>query len=108
MVFISTPIQCFFAWRIKKITQSSWIPLLIVTLSIASMGTFSPNQSYLIELTSSCIAGGIWTGIKLIIIKLFARKPELHQPALLWFLTACLADITISVTLIRSIVGNQI
>ncbi|KAK7468233.1 hypothetical protein VKT23_002741 [Stygiomarasmius scandens] len=85
MVFVSTPIQCFFAWRIQRITQSFWVPILIVTLSAASM------------------AGGIWTGIKLIIIKLFARKPELHESALLWFLTSCVADVMITATLVRSL-----
>ncbi|THU98830.1 hypothetical protein K435DRAFT_520009 [Dendrothele bispora CBS 962.96] len=85
MVLISTPIQCFFAWRIQRITQSSWIPVFIVILSAASM------------------AGGIWTGVKLFIIKLFARKPELHESALLWFLTSCVADVMITATLVRSL-----
>jgi hypothetical protein len=26
------------------------------------------------------------------VVKTFANKPKLHNPALLWFLTACVAD----------------
>ncbi|KIK65256.1 hypothetical protein GYMLUDRAFT_39615 [Collybiopsis luxurians FD-317 M1] len=85
IVAISTPIQCFFAWRIWKITKSLWIPAIIVVLSLAST------------------AGGVITGAKIAILKLFAKKPELHWSALLWFLTSCVADLLITGTLVRSL-----
>jgi hypothetical protein len=37
-------------------------------------------------------------------LKLFARKPELHLPALVWFLSSCVADILITVFLVISLV----
>ncbi|KAG6875205.1 hypothetical protein C0993_010378, partial [Termitomyces sp. T159_Od127] len=83
VVAVSTPIQLFFAWRIKKLTKSVWIPLVI-------------------SLTSD-IAGGCWTGTKIAILKLFAKKPELHTPALVWFLSACVADILITASLVHSL-----
>ncbi|KAJ7348848.1 hypothetical protein DFH08DRAFT_863617 [Mycena albidolilacea] len=74
IVAVSTPIQLFFAWRIKSLTKSWWIPILIVLLAIASL------------------VGGVWTAVMISIVKTFANKPKLHNPALLWFLTACVAD----------------
>ncbi|KAE9401217.1 hypothetical protein BT96DRAFT_612723 [Gymnopus androsaceus JB14] len=85
IVLISTPIQCFFAWRIQKITNTYWIPIVIVVLSMAST------------------AGGFITGVKIAIIKLFIKKPELHWPALLWFLPSCAADLLITATLVRGL-----
>ncbi|KAF5364845.1 hypothetical protein D9757_011276 [Collybiopsis confluens] len=38
------------------------------------------------------------------ILKLFAKKPELHWSALLWFLTSCVADLLITGTLVRTLV----
>lgn len=49
-------------------------------------------------------AGGFITGVKVAILKLFALKPELHWPALLWLLTSCVADLLITATLVRSLV----
>ncbi|KAG6863410.1 hypothetical protein C0991_006124, partial [Blastosporella zonata] len=37
------------------------------------------------------------------IVKTFARKPELHNPALLWFLAACVSDILITASLVFSL-----
>lgn len=49
-------------------------------------------------------AGGFITGVKVAILKLFALKPQLHWPALLWLLTSCVADLLITATLVRSLV----
>ncbi|KAG6828230.1 hypothetical protein H0H92_008728 [Tricholoma furcatifolium] len=85
IVAVSTPIQMFFAWRIWKLTKSIWIPLLITLFALVSFG------------------GGCWTGVKITIVKLFAKKPELHYPALMWFLSACLADVLITASLVYSL-----
>ncbi|KAJ3576988.1 hypothetical protein NP233_g28 [Leucocoprinus birnbaumii] len=82
VVSISVPIQLFFAWRIRALTKQSIISAIIAVLSLASF------------------AGGLWTTILITIVKLFSRKPELHWPALVWFLTAAIADIMITVTLV--------
>ncbi|KAF9459784.1 hypothetical protein BDZ94DRAFT_1267364 [Collybia nuda] len=85
IVAVSTPIQIFFAWRIRILTKSNWIPAAICLFAFVSL------------------AGGLWTGAKLVIIKLFARKPELHNPALVWFLASCAADILITATLVLNL-----
>lgn len=48
-------------------------------------------------------AGAIWTSVKITIIKVFARKPELHPPALLWFSASCVVDVLITASLVRSL-----
>jgi len=53
-------------------------------------------------------AGGLWTTIKISIIKLFSRKPELHWSALVWFLAAAVADVLITVTLVINLVCNEV
>lgn len=52
-------------------------------------------------------AGGIWTTYGVIHVRLFIRKPELHTPALIWFLTACAADVLITVVLVIALVGVE-
>lgn len=54
--------------------------------------------------TMAFAAGGFLTGVKIAILKLFALKPELHWPALLWLVTSTVADLLITGTLVRSLV----
>jgi hypothetical protein len=82
IVAISMPIQLFFAWRIFRLTKQSLIAIVISLLSFVSF------------------TGGVWTTVKIIIIKSFSRKPELHWSALVWFLAATVADVLITVTLV--------
>ncbi|KAJ7221526.1 hypothetical protein GGX14DRAFT_694746 [Mycena pura] len=86
VVAVSTPIQLFFAWRIRSITKSYWIPAIVSILAFAAC------------------AGGIWTGVGIRIVKTFANKPKLHTSALLWFLSSCVADILITISLVISLV----
>ncbi|KAF8167049.1 hypothetical protein K438DRAFT_247458 [Mycena galopus ATCC 62051] len=81
VVLVSMPIQIFFAWRIHQLTKSLWIPAIISVLAVASF------------------AGGVWTATMVQILREFAKKPLLHNSALLWFLAACVADILITVSL---------
>ncbi|KAF5327055.1 hypothetical protein D9619_005009 [Psilocybe cf. subviscida] len=85
IVAVSTPIQLFFAWRIKLLTKSNILPIIVAILSIVSL------------------AGGTWTTALIVKIKLFSRKPELHWPALVWFISACLADIMITTVLVMNL-----
>lgn len=85
IVAISTPIQLFFAWRIRKLTKTIILPCFICLLALVSFG------------------GGTWTTVKLVVIKLFSRKPELHEPALIWFISSCIADVLITAVLVFSL-----
>ncbi|KAF7372846.1 hypothetical protein MSAN_00490600 [Mycena sanguinolenta] len=82
VVLVSMPIQLLYAWRIHRLTNSFWIPAIISVLAMASF------------------AGGVWTAITIQILRQFSKKPLLHNPALLWFLGACVADILITVSLV--------
>ncbi|RDB17466.1 hypothetical protein Hypma_001629 [Hypsizygus marmoreus] len=53
--------------------------------------------------TDLSLAGGIWTGVRIAVIKLFIRKPELHTPALMWFMSSCVADVLITASLVISL-----
>jgi len=85
IVAVSTPIQLFFAWRIKVLTKTNWVSMLICLFAIVSL------------------AGGIWTGIMVAVLKFFAKKPQLHNPALVWFLSSCVADVLITTSLVISL-----
>lgn len=89
IVAISTPIQFFFAWRVRLLTKSNWLGLLICFFAIVSL------------------AGGIWTTILIVKVKVFARKIELHWSALVWFLAACVADILITVVLVITLTKRK-
>ncbi|KAF9479862.1 hypothetical protein BDN70DRAFT_878286 [Pholiota conissans] len=85
IVLVSTPIQLFFAWRIYLLTKSKALTFAVTAFALISLG------------------GGTWTTILLIKIKLFARKPELHWPALVWFLSASIADVLITIVLVLTL-----
>ncbi|KAJ3507118.1 hypothetical protein NLJ89_g6485 [Agrocybe chaxingu] len=89
IVAVSTPIQFFFAWRIRLLTKSNILALIISCFSIVSL------------------AGGIWTTVLIAKFKLFSRKPELHTSALVWFLSACVADVLITVVLVMSLSSRK-
>lgn len=85
VVLVSMPIQLFFAWRIYQLTKSPWIPAVIAIFAVASF------------------AGGLWTTTRIQVLRLFAEKPMLHVPALLWFLASCVADVLITVSLVLTL-----
>ncbi|KAJ7700773.1 hypothetical protein B0H17DRAFT_1046602 [Mycena rosella] len=89
VVLVSTPIQLFFAWRIRSLTKSYWVPAIIAILALASC------------------TGGIWTAAMIKIVKTFANKPKLHNSALLWFLSSCVADILITISLVLSLARRK-
>ncbi|KAI5886559.1 uncharacterized protein SCHCODRAFT_01194301 [Schizophyllum commune H4-8] len=89
IVFISLPIQCFIAWRIWNMTKSMIIPFVIVLLGLVSFG------------------GGIWLTQKIVEVKYFARKPDLHWAALVWLVAAAAADILITVALVWNLARRK-
>jgi len=89
VVLVSMPIQIFFAWRIHQLTKSIWIPAIISVLGVASF------------------AGGLWTSALVQILREFAKKPLLHNSALLWFLASCVADVLITVSLVLTLTKKK-
>ncbi|KAJ7238119.1 hypothetical protein B0H12DRAFT_100259 [Mycena haematopus] len=89
VVLVSTPIQIFFAWRIWTITRVVWAPVVVGALAVVAF------------------AGGIYTATKVALIKQFVHKPELHAPALVWFLASCAADVIITVALVLTLTHRK-
>ncbi|TFK21502.1 hypothetical protein FA15DRAFT_78689 [Coprinopsis marcescibilis] len=79
---IAAPVQMFVGWRIRIISRSSWLLLLIWALALTGLG------------------GGIWLSVTVTQIREFARKPELHWPALLWLLSSAIVDVVITISLV--------
>ena len=103
------PIQLFFAWRIFLLTKSKALALLITLLAVVSFGGLLKSLVASGVLTIKLhAAGGIWTTERLVAIKVFARKPELHTPALVWFLSACIADVLITISLVFTLVRRAL
>lgn len=84
-VMISSPVQIFTAWRIMIISRSKWMGLVISALSLASF------------------AGGLWTTVDVAVFRVFARKPELNRPGVVWFVASAVADVLITGSLIYSL-----
>ncbi|KAJ7655500.1 hypothetical protein B0H17DRAFT_1213966 [Mycena rosella] len=89
VVLVSTPIQLYFAWRIRSLTKSYWVPITIAVLALASC------------------TGGIWTAAMIHIVQTFANKAKLHNSALVWFLSSCVADILITISLVISLTRRK-
>ncbi|KAJ6472364.1 hypothetical protein C8R47DRAFT_728142 [Mycena vitilis] len=85
VVLVSMPIQMFFAWRICQLTASLWIPLIVSVCAVASF------------------AGGVWTSVRIVVLKYIADKILLHDSELLWLLAACAADVIISAALVLAL-----
>ncbi|KAJ7124632.1 hypothetical protein C8R43DRAFT_37352 [Mycena crocata] len=89
VVVISMPIQVFFAWRIYQLRTTVWIPLIISVVAVASF------------------AGGLWTSVRIYVLKHIANKILLHDSELLWLLAACVADVIITVSLVLTLRGRK-
>ncbi|KAJ3500162.1 hypothetical protein NLJ89_g9913 [Agrocybe chaxingu] len=100
VVAIATPIHLYVARRIHIIHQSVWVPIIICTLSFASMG-----QS-LLSLALSILITHIL--ILFMIIFASARLPaKLLSPALLWMIAAAVADLLIAAALSWSLYNRK-
>ncbi|KAF4619710.1 hypothetical protein D9613_004813 [Agrocybe pediades] len=88
-VSVSMPIQIFFAWRIKLLTKSTLLAAIVTILAVVSFGA------------------GVYTTALIIKFKEFSRKPELNTPALVWFLTACVADLLITAVLVMALTRRK-
>lgn len=87
------------------LTKKYWISTFIVFLVVLSLSVsivFALVSSDQLIYTRS--AGGIWTAVKWVKIRLIVRKPELHYPALLWFLSSSVADVVITIALVINLV----
>ncbi|KAF9262827.1 hypothetical protein L218DRAFT_928856 [Marasmius fiardii PR-910] len=83
-VLISTPVQMFMAWRIKVITGTYLVGLVICFFSLISL------------------AGGCMVTANVVILKTFDKKDtfRFNFPGVMWFVASAVADVLITVTLV--------
>ena len=94
--------------RIWNMTKTMIIPFVIVLLGLVSFGTPSqPNLPPSRNLTRPSPGGGIWLTQKIVEVKYFARKPDLHWAALVWLVAAAAADILITVALVWNLARRK-
>ncbi|KAJ7453144.1 hypothetical protein FB451DRAFT_672232 [Mycena latifolia] len=84
-VFISTPIQFFFAWRISVITESWIMPMLISMLAIASFG------------------GGAATTTIVTLNPDFASFGSFHAEVNTWLISSAACDVVVTSSLVWSL-----
>ena len=71
--------------------------------AFTSLGVYAILSFDCIELDRR-VGGGVWTAVRVVVLKLFALKPHFATPAMVWFLAACVADLLIAVTLVTYLV----
>ncbi|KAJ7181517.1 hypothetical protein C8R43DRAFT_1116889 [Mycena crocata] len=74
VLLVSFPIQMFFIWRIRTLTQTNIIPAIIFAFSLVGLG------------------GGVWTTVMIPIAGRFSRIPMLYRSAEVWFISSSVAD----------------
>ncbi|KAF7770689.1 hypothetical protein Agabi119p4_6663 [Agaricus bisporus var. burnettii] len=89
MIAVSTPVQLFIAWRIIIISGKRYFAFLIWAFALISTG------------------GAIWLAHTVVDVKRFARKPDLHWPALTWLLASMIADVIITFSLVHSLAKRR-
>ncbi|CAA7268604.1 unnamed protein product [Cyclocybe aegerita] len=91
VVAIATPIHLYVARRIHILHESIWVPLIICTLSFASM------------------AGGIWSSVATVHNGIYVQHlpAKLLSPALLWMVAAAVADLLIAAALSWSLYNRK-
>ncbi|KAJ7087057.1 hypothetical protein C8R44DRAFT_820259 [Mycena epipterygia] len=81
VLLVAFPIQMFFLWRIRMLTQNNVILGIIFIFSLVGLG------------------GGIWTTVMVQVAGKFSRIPLLYRSAEVWFISSSVTDVCIAVRL---------
>jgi len=81
VILVGFPIQLFFIWRIRTLTQNNIIPGVILLFSFVAFG------------------GGVWTTVMVPIVAKFSNIPMLYRSAEVWLISSGATDICIAVSL---------
>jgi len=84
-VLISTPIQLFIAWRVRVVTSSILLPVLISIFAICSLG------------------GGIATTIIVTLHPRFADFGQFHPEVITWLVSSASCDVFLTGSLVYSL-----
>ncbi|KAJ6573440.1 hypothetical protein DFH09DRAFT_1151871 [Mycena vulgaris] len=85
LVAISMPVQLFVAWRVKMLTQSYFVPILIAVLAIVSFG------------------GGLSVTIMVSLRPEYAGFGNFHPFVMTWLSSSAACDVILSMALIYSL-----
>ncbi|KAF5378237.1 hypothetical protein D9757_009155 [Collybiopsis confluens] len=86
---ISAPVQIFYAWRIRVIMKSNWIPVLICMATMSSM------------------AGAFWTSVSVVRARSYINHELVNHGALTWTISTVGSDMIICASLITSLVRRK-
>ncbi|KAJ7171268.1 hypothetical protein C8R46DRAFT_1349308 [Mycena filopes] len=78
VIIVGFPIQLFFIWRIRSLTQRTILPSIILMFSLVALG------------------GGIWTTAMVPVTGTFNRIPMLYRSAQVWLIASAVTDLSIA------------
>ncbi|KAJ7195367.1 hypothetical protein GGX14DRAFT_575683 [Mycena pura] len=81
VLVVGFPIQLFFIWRIRTLTQSSLLPGIILLFACVAL------------------ACGIWTTVLIPMVAKFENIPKLYRSAQIWLITSAVTDLCIAASL---------
>ncbi|KAF7352020.1 hypothetical protein MVEN_01164300 [Mycena venus] len=81
VILVGFPIQLFFIWRIRTLTQNNLLPGIIFLFCLVAFG------------------GGVWTTVMVPIVAKFRNIPQLYRSAEVWLIASGVTDICIAVSL---------
>ncbi|KAJ7346167.1 hypothetical protein DFH08DRAFT_870663 [Mycena albidolilacea] len=81
VMLVAFPIQLFFLWRIRTLTQNTLLPGVILLFALVAFG------------------GGVWTTAMVPIVAKFRNIPQLYRSAEVWLIASGVTDICIAVSL---------
>ncbi|KAJ6629789.1 hypothetical protein B0H10DRAFT_1209937 [Mycena sp. CBHHK59/15] len=87
-VLISTPTQLFMAWRIRLVTKSKWLALVVAVLAFTSL------------------AGGIAATIGVSLVRKFALFSHVEAAITTWLTSTAFADVAVTAFLVNFLVRS--
>ncbi|KAJ6604018.1 hypothetical protein B0H10DRAFT_2078122 [Mycena sp. CBHHK59/15] len=81
VILVGFPIQLFFIWRIRTLTESNLLSGVIFVFSIVAFG------------------GGVWTTVMVPITAKFSNIPMLYRSAEVWLISSGVTDLCIATSL---------
>ncbi|KAJ7061580.1 hypothetical protein C8F01DRAFT_1137804 [Mycena amicta] len=81
VILVGFPIQLFFIWRIRTLTQNNILPAAIFVCALVAF------------------AGGTWTTVMVPIVQKFRNIPRLYRSAQVWLIASAITDLSIAASL---------
>ncbi|KAJ7162712.1 hypothetical protein C8R43DRAFT_1062998 [Mycena crocata] len=81
VILVGFPIQLFFIWRIRTLTENNLLPAVIFLFSLVAFG------------------GGVWTTVMVPITAKFRNIPMLYRSAEVWLIASAVTDLCIAASL---------